>query len=86
MHGDNANSELQTTVGDNLGGSRATGVQKKRRGRAERQLLRNEEEVQEVRRTNTKTGNLLLCDASCPITNRFCRKEFHSKEALCQHQ
>ena len=63
MHGDNANSELQTTVGDNLGGSRATGVQKKRRGRAERQLLRNEEEVQEVRRAEAGTGKLFLCGA-----------------------
>ena len=87
VHGDNAKSELQTTITDNW----ATAAQQlcrrsKEVSRAERQFLRNGEEVQEVRRTNTKTGNLLLCDASCPITNRFCRKEFHSKEALCQHQ
>ena len=86
VHGDNAKSELQTTVGDNLGDSGATVVQNKQRGRAESQLLRNEGEVQEVRRANAETGKLFLCDARCPITNRFCRKEFLSKEALCRHQ
>ena len=29
---------------------------------------------------------LFLCDARCPITNRFCRKEFLSKEDLRSHQ
>ena len=86
VHGDNVKSELRTTVVDNSGDSRATVVQKKRRGRAERQLIRNEEEVQEVRRVKAETGKLFLCDARCPITNRFCRKEFLSKEALCRHQ
>ena len=63
MHGDNAKSELQTKVDDNLGDNRATVVQKKRRGRAKRQLLRNEEETQEVRRAKAETGKLFLCGA-----------------------
>ena len=46
MYGDNAKSELQIMIGDNSGDSRTIVVQKKQRGRAQRQLLRNEKEVQ----------------------------------------
>ena len=87
VHGDNAKSELQTTITDNW----ATAAQQlcrrsKEVSRAERQFLRNGEEVQEVRRTKAETGKLFLCDARCPITNPFCREKFLSKEALYRHQ
>ena len=42
--------------------------------------------MQEIRRAKIATEKLFLCDARCPITSRFCRKEFLKREALCQHQ
>ena len=85
-YGSNVKRELRTTVDGNATGSRTVVVQKKRRGRAESQLQRNEDEAQKIRTDKMKTGKLFLCDARCPITNRYCRKEYLSGDALCRHQ
>ena len=71
--------ETQAIAGNNIGDSHATVVQKKQRGRAERQFLRNEDKVQGVRRAKAEARKLFLCDARYPITNHFCIKEFLSK-------
>jgi len=85
-YGSNVKSELRTTVLSDAAERRASTVQKKRRGRIEKQLQKNEDGLQQIRREKIETGKLFLCDVRCPVTNRYCRKEFLSREALRRHQ
>ena len=85
-YGSNVKSELQTTVDGNKLESRPAKVQKVRRGRAERQVQRKEEELKKIRSEKKATGKLFLCRARCPVTRRYCRKVYLSKIGLRLHR
>ena len=76
VYGENRKGDLRctSTAATDIE-SRAQIQQKKRKTRLQAKADKLENAIQERRELKKKAG-LLLCDARCPVTNRFCRCQY----------
>ena len=83
-YGSNRKSGIRSTSDSTEEDRRGTIQQKRKKSHTERREEKLEAEVQSIRGEKISAG-LFLCGARCPLTNRYCRCDFLSQNALDRH-